>query len=510
MRVNALYLENFRSFESRAEIEFDQITVLIGPNNAGKSSILRALYLLQNGSGDYGYDIRNNASYGELIYHLQGINGIKPWAHIGELRNGILTVRIVKGSVPSLYINKGNGMIDGVQQLPNREPDHYIVPYLSRRKTAIYNEDVKEDHALTIRDDLSFLAAKLSRLSNPTFPEHESYRTTCKAILGFMVTAIPSGNGQRAGVYCSDGKTIFIDQMGEGVPNIVGLLANLALSQNKLFLIEEPENDLHPKALKALLDLIIEKSESNQFVVSTHSNIVVRHLAAISRSKLYHIKTTDESHLPPKTIIRFVEPTAEARLEVLQELGYSLSDFDLWDGWLILEESSAELIIRDYLIPWFAPSLTRIRSLSVRGIDQIESTFEDFNRLVRFTHLEEVYRNVAWVRVDGDTRGIAIIERLKSCYPNWNKTQFGYFAKTQFEYYYPEEFTAEIAKALAQTDKQIRRQAKKHLLENVCAWLDSDQNRGREALEQSASEIIEDLRFIETQIIKKKRCAIPS
>jgi hypothetical protein len=115
-----------------------------------------------------------------------------------------------------------------------------------------------------------------------------------------------------------------------------------------------------------------------------------------------------------------------------------------------------------------------------------------------------VYRNVAWVRVDGDTRGKAIIEKLKSCYPNWNKTQFGYFSKTQFEYYYPEEFTAEIAKALAQTDKQIRRQAKKQLLENVCAWLDSDQNRGREALEQSASEIIEDLRFIETQIIKKK------
>ena len=41
--------------------------------------------------------------------------------------------------------------------------------------------------------------------------------------------------------------------MGEGVANIVGLLVDLCLAENKLFLIEEPENDIHPKALKGLL-----------------------------------------------------------------------------------------------------------------------------------------------------------------------------------------------------------------------------------------------------------------
>jgi len=63
--------------------------------------------------------------------------------------------------------------------------------------------------------------------------------------------------------------------MGEGLANIVALLSELAVNSGKLFLIEMPENDLHPQALKALLDLILESSKRNQFIISTHSNIVV-------------------------------------------------------------------------------------------------------------------------------------------------------------------------------------------------------------------------------------------
>ena len=180
------------------------------------------------------------------------------------------------------------------------------------------------------------------------------------------MTAVPSANGQRPGVYLSDRRTIPLDQLGEGVPNLAGLLADLALSEGKLLLIEEPENDLHPRALKALLDLIETSSETNQFLVSTHSNIVARHLGAASDSRLFYVDT-ERGVLPPVATVQQVPSTPEARLSVLRELGYSLSDFDLWDGWLILEESSAERIIRDYLIPWFAPLLALVRTLAAGG-----------------------------------------------------------------------------------------------------------------------------------------------
>jgi hypothetical protein len=493
-------------------IELDQINVLIGPNNAGKSSILRALYLLQVGFGDVHHDVRINAPHAQIIIHLENIFGIAPWGDSANSGNGVLNIKKMRGADPQLILRwRTDGRTTVLSQLPNREPNHYIVPYLSKRKTATYHEDVREEHALTVNGNLQFLAAKLSRLSNPTFPEHRRYKETCEAILGFLVTAIPSGNGQRPGVYCPDRQPIFIDQMGEGVPNIVALLVDLALSRDKLFLIEEPENDLHPQALKALLDLIVESSQLNQFVVSTHSNIVVRHLAAAANSKLYNVRVVEGPSLPPKAVIQLVEPTVEARLAILRELGYSFSDFDLWDGWLILEESSAERIIRDYLIPWFAPKLSCIRTLAAGGVDKVEPTFEDFHRLVRFTHLEEAYRNAAWVWVDGDPQGAKIIKQLQDRYKaTWNPDHFCCFGNAQFEKYYPEEFDEQIALALAHTDKQARREAKRYLLEKVRAWLDEDEQRGKEALAKSATEVIDNLRSIEAQLIKKVSSSIAS
>lgn len=253
---------------------------------------------------------------------------------------------------------------------------------------------------------------------------------------------------------------------------------------------------MHPKALKALLDLIIESSKTNQFFISTHSNIVVRHLAADVGSKLFNI-TIEENSNPPKALIIEVEPTVEARLGVLRDLGYAFSDFELWDGWLILEESSAERIIRDYLIPWFAPKLSRVRTLAVGGISQVESTFEDFHRLVRFTHLEEAYKNKAWILVDGDASGKEIVEKLLTRYKSWDSGRFQCFSNAQFEHYYPESFADKVKATLEIVDKKARKESKLQLLNDVRAWLDEDKQRGKAALQVSAKEVIMHLKNIE-------------
>lgn len=501
MRVTSLQLKNFRSFESMERIELDQINVLVGPNNAGKSSILKALHLIQESHGNIYSDVRVGADSAYASIGL--VNTPKEWGadDVSTLDVQINSSNRVNGDA-SLIISRLNGNLLSIKPLPNIDPNHFVVPYFSKRKTSNYQEDVRSEHTLRVSTDMTYLAAKLSRLTNPSFPGNERYSETCKEILGFVVTAIPSQNGQRPGVYLSDRQTIAIDQMGEGVPNIVGLLADLALSEGKLILIEEPENDLHPQALKALLDLIVESSKSNQFVVSTHSNIVVRHLAAAENSRLYSV-TSELGKMPPIAMIRVVEPNVEARLEILHELGYTFSDFELWDGWLILEESSAERIIRDYLIPWFAPKLSRVRTLAANGVNKVEATFDDFHRLVRFTHLEEAYRDAAWVRVDGDGSGNEIISQLKSSYPSWKSDRFGCFGKAQFEHYYPVEFAEKIKEALAHVDKRTRKEAKRKLLDEVRAWLDEDEQRARKALGQSAAEIITDLKLIESQLSKK-------
>jgi ABC-type transport system involved in cytochrome c biogenesis ATPase subunit len=500
MHVTTLYANNFRSLVD-VEIELSRVNVLIGPNNAGKSSIIRALYAVQQGSGHLGADVRIGHPASEIRLTLAAVNGMDAWGDAGQIGEGVLSLSIPAGSPePGVMNMRGPSTTYGVGQLPMREPAHFIVPYLSKRKAVTYQEDVRAEHAFRVSPQFDYLAAKLSRLGNASFPAGARYRETCERVLGFVVTAVPSANGQRPGLYLPDRTTLPLEQMGEGVPNIVGLLADLALSEGKLLLIEEPENDLHPRALKALLDLIEESAQSNQIVVSSHSNIVARHLGSTADARLYHVDSVP-GEIPVRATVRLVDSTPGARLAVLRDLGYSLSDLDLWDGWLILEESSAERIIRDYLIPWFAPKLSRVRTVAAAGSSNVEPTFDDFHRLVRFTHLEEVYRSATWVRVDGDTPGHAMVERLRQRYPSWTPEQFGTFSAPYFEHYYPAAFAEEIAAAAALEDRQARRTAKRQLLNDVRAWLDADRARGKAALAKSATDVIADLVQIEALLM---------
>ena len=500
MKVTTLELHRFRSFEYLPRIDLGAISIFIGANNAGKSTILRALYAIQQASEIGAGDVRVGGTTAEIKIGLTDLSTTKIWSHHspGAFQVTLNTPNRRNCSF-TYYFTDVTGTPQAIQVLPSIDPDHFVVPYLSKRKTATYHEDVRSQHALQVIPSMQFLAAKLSRISNPSFPGHEKYRDTCIAILGFMVTAIPSEGGQRPGIYLPNRETLPIDQMGEGVANIVMLLADLALSEGKLFLIEEPENDLHPKALKALLELITASSTTNQFAISTHSNIVLRHLGSVPDSKVYEI-TSVAGQIPVEAKIRLVEPTAQARLEVLRDLGYSFSDFELWDGWLFLEEASAERIVRDYLIPWFVPTLSRVRTLAAGGASKVEPAFEDFYRLVLFTHLERAYTNSAWVRVDGDVTGHEVIKKLQERFPTWDQDRFDCFEKPQFEHYYPMEFTDRIQNTLAILDKQLLRNSKFQLLEDVRSWLDEDPGRGREALQISAHKIIEDLKNIAKQL----------
>lgn len=508
MHVLSLQLSNYRAYVETEPIFLGPINVFIGANNAGKSSLLRAIYLLQDGSPNKSHlEVRHGAALPKVTMQLEGMEANAVFGRKkGEINSGTLTATIHPGAI--LYEFRTGHEALPASPMSAVAPDHAVVPYLSKRKVVAYSEDVRLSLANSVTPDFANLSAKLSKLANPDYPASNKYREACKAILGFVVTAVPSPNGQQPGVYLADGRSMPLDQMGEGVPNIVGLLADLAVSEGKIFLMEEPENDLHPTALKTLLNLIVESAKSNQFVVSTHSNIVARHLGATPDSRLYEV-SAEHGSMPPASKVRLLRGTS-ARLAALRDLGYSLSDFDLWDGWLILEESSAERIIRDYLIPWFAPRLSRIRTLACRGSSTVEPTFADFHRLFLFAHMEQVYRDAAWVRIDGDDNGRRIVKELRDKYTEWAPDRFACFSEPHFERYYPAWFSSKVDEIFAnnKNDKQALRNAKKALLEDVIKWLDEDQKRASAALELSAAEVIRDLCAIEKQLLAA--CAMRS
>lgn len=494
-------IRDFRSIERAGPIELGDVTLFVGPNNAGKSSILQAVLLLQQDFGVGGRQVRLGATSAHVSLKAGDVHGFRGWNLDWEPYRATIDIQLDPAKQIAIAV-KADGTAYGVSQIAAREPDHLIVPFLSRRYPESFNEDVKEEYATRVHPNLRFLGAKLTRVAQPAHPRHLAYAEACERILGVVVTAVPSQNGQMPGAFVGTSDSIPLQDMGSGVAQVVGLLTELALAEDKIFVVEEPENDLHPEALRALLDLMVEAADKNQFLISTHSNLVLRHLGTRESSKIYYVKADRESGWPPATTIEEVPPEPAARSRVLIDLGYELRDFEFFEAWLFLEESSAESIIRDHLIPWFAPGLAgRLRTVSARGISRVTPTFEDFNRLVLFTHLEERYRDRAWVLVDGDKTGKEIVDRLRKTYAGkWSPDRFRALAEEDFERYYPPAFADRADAALEEQDKSRRRERKRALLNEVLAWIAESPDEARDEFESSAAEIVAVLEEIEDAI----------
>ena len=292
MWVSEVILEDIRCFKEAKVSLSEGINIVVGENNSGKSTILHAIRLMQDSDALKPSDKRIGSSVGAVTISLE-----EPEKRYFDGGNKL---RLDLNQRQLLIINP-NGQPRGTNIVDAIEPDNFIYPYLSRRKVAGYAVDVGSEHADPVTGKLSNLNAKVDRLSSPAMPVHEEYIEACKRVLGFPVLSANVKNvsvGKKAVYTVSKKDNIAVDDMGEGVPNILGLIVDLCYADsNKLFLIEEPENDLHPRALKELMKLIIEKSEFQQFVITTHSNMVVKYLGSIEKSRIFEVTSRIEENM---------------------------------------------------------------------------------------------------------------------------------------------------------------------------------------------------------------------
>jgi hypothetical protein len=503
MKLSTIQIEDYKSFDDSGVIPLGQINIVVGRNNSGKSALIQAARNIQEGAVFSPGDIRIGTNLYTITYGLEGAQGNRHNSSIPDKPSVKLELR-VPGNRTTLggiqYMaddatNLGSGPIIRAQ-----EPTNFVYTYLSKRKVMVFDKVVDQNKTLAVNDNLQYLVAKVARLSNPTHPKYQEYTSLCEKVLGFVVSEHAAPGGQQAGIPVGNFDYIPIEAMGEGVSSLLGLITDLCMADENLFLLEELENDIHPEGLKAVLEVIIEKSQHSQFIVSTHSNIVTKYLGAAPGSRVFNVSLDYEPGRVPTSTIREVGSTPEARIEVLRQLGYELYDFDLWEGWLILEESSAEVIIR-YLIPWFVPDLSRIRTVAAGGTSKVEPTFEDFRRLFLFAHLERQYKGRAWVIVDDDDEGKRIMAGLRDKHKDWPAEHFNTWRQADFEHYYPRRFDSQVQAALAMSH-DAKRAAKKQLLDEVKAWCDANPEEARAELEQSAADVIDRLKAIQQSLFK--------
>jgi AAA15 family ATPase/GTPase len=520
MWISQLNLENIRGFLGNENniSPSRNINVIVGHNNSGKSTILNAIYLLQSNYSLTPDDLRKDKETGNIVLTLEDVpnhfNGNKCFykenlpqinfrfsENSREIYGFIPTVDTAESSRESTKDSRSKFL--GIE--PN-EPNNLIYSHLSKRKVNYGDEAVKSEYKNKVTGDYRYLNSKIDGLCSSSLSSGEEFRRICIDVLNFPVSTVSTDNnngGKEPVLELSHTSKIPITKMGEGVTSLLGLFVDLCVAENKIFLIEEPENDIHPKALKALLELIIKKSENNQFFISTHSNIVTKYLGSSEGAKVFKVSMSFGENRLPISEVEEVENESVARLRLLEELGYEPFDFGQWKAWLILEESSAEVIIRDFLIPTFVPELEdKLRTYSAGSRDEVEPKFNDFKNLFVFIHLEEMYKNRAWVLIDGGEKEKEIIDGMKETFSKsgWNDGNFQQLTHHDFENYYPQTFNDEVKKVLKTANKKEKRTQKRNLIENVKRWYKDNPQQAEKEFAESAKEIISILQKIAKQM----------
>lgn len=517
MKIEAIELKNIKSFKTLPKTEVSKnINVFVGENNSGKSTILQTILNLQEPTlTSHNITRFSNSGQASIYFEKETTRVGKKLSKNVSIKGNRINFRIygpnmLHKTILEFYGKKKDDSFTSIpiERFKSHQPDHYIVQHLSIRKVADYSTDISEDKSISVSNNYKHLFAKIDKIVNPSLEIFRKYQKYCIDIFGMEISMEAVKDGKQAVQYLTDNVTIPMTEMGQGVPNLLALIIDLCSSNNKIFLIEEIENDIHPKALKAILSLIIEQSENNQFFITTHSNIVLKYLGGVTNSKIFRVNRNIIDNKHPKLHFSSLDEISseEQRKEVLEEIGYDFYDFDLWKAWLILEESSAERLIKDHFIPWYTPSLRhQLRTFSARSLSEVKPKFQDFNRLFVFLNLQETYKNRVWVCIDDGAEEAKTINELKRiyCTSGWKDEQFRHFSEHDFEKYYPERFQEQIINTLAIADQQKKRKAKKDLLIDVLTWTTQNEEQAKQEFEVSAIEVITLLKEIEETLIVK-------
>ncbi|MDI9857976.1 ATP-dependent nuclease [Flectobacillus roseus] len=510
MIVSKIKLDNIRGFKGSTSLEFSEnINVFCGLNNSGKSTILESISCIDTNVFN-SKDLYFSTSSGSYSINIQ-LNQNESTKNLGdnsslsnqEIKSKTINIECLIGGMQNIYtednVSPSMGMRNGAIAGKLR-------CFFSERKLRKLQTNVEYQRKFGNDNLIESLTDKIDRIrSNPHTPELALYSKMCLQIFGYEILTGYIDDNKTVVVHVDSKNSIPIVKMGEGVISLAILIVELCSCKGGVFLIEEPENDIHPQMLKILLNLIIESSKLNQFFISTHSNIVLKVLGSEVTTSIYKVKSKKVEDGAPHHYISTIQKisTTDERKILLEELGYELFDYDLWEGWIFFEEYSAEGLIRDYFIPWYVPKLhNKIRTFSARTSNQVAPKFDEFNRLFVYLHLELVYKNKVWVIIDGGDEELKIINEFKDKYvkQGWNPEQFLQLKKHDFEEYYPEKFVEKFRSEILplKNSNSSKRDKKKELLDEVREWIKNDEINAKLEFEKSAFEIIEVLKIIET------------
>ena len=260
MSLRSISIKGFRGFSKLTPLFLAQpngnpgsgLTVLTGPNNSGKSSILECINLRSNHqSPSFDVEMRNK-EVGEILITFDITHSIE------------FIISLKSDASESQFLNRTSAFKSLV--LPSRRA---FSPYFGK---GIHSRD-QHSQSLASQSRSNALSGFEYRLfkilENPL-----KFNQILSKVLGFTPDwAIDkSGQGQYFLKFTNGSHSHNSNGLGEGIISIFSIVDSLYDSKDgDLICIDEPELSLHPSLQKRLSQLLSDYSATRQIIISTHS-----------------------------------------------------------------------------------------------------------------------------------------------------------------------------------------------------------------------------------------------
>lgn len=427
MKLQSIYIKNFKGLKDIKVEECAAINAFVGKNNSGKSSILHAIDItcLAISAGNW--------------------NAFQPKLEIRDLINDVgnfeikvkyddgreTTVKTGEDFYPQ-FTNRQNNSPKSILILPDvgfgMLTRHHRTPQWVIQQ--IEGKHYQNVNALEILYAIKFYALRNERGLTP-----DSYHSILAEISNYFPD-IKNLNSDRTEhdiatlTYEEYGKRLDILYSGTGLKHFLDILIKITLSGAKIVLLDEPELGLHPDLQRRFIDYLHQLSVDKdiQIFIGTHSQVILNYAETI---KFYRVlNNAGERQILPVD--------KEAVHTVLSDLGIRPSDLFNQDLCLLVEGASEivffEHVIRNLYKADFEKIAVGIIQYGGGAAEGIVSGAIDISNIV------PSQKYLLWLR-DRDARPTDNPSLQSTKFKN-KINQYGYecviLDKREIEYYYPE------------------------------------------------------------------------